>query len=398
MRSVDVAATFESVVKPPRLDSVDLLRGLVMVIMALDHVRDYFTNVRFDPLDLTHTNAALYMTRWITHFCAPAFVFLAGTGAFLSTTRGKTKASLSRFLLTRGLWLVFLELTWVRFGWLFNLDYSFMIGQVIWAIGWSMVALSALVFLSARTIAIFGIVMIAVHNAFDGIDPGTLGVFGWPWQILHAGGAIQFLPGYTFGAFYPLIPWIGVMAAGYGFGSLLLREENARRRILLRLGVVLTIAFVVIRASNLYGDPHPWTMQKNLLFTIFSFFNCEKYPPSLLYLMVTLGPAIASLAYFERVRGAVAKFFIVFGRVPMFYYLIHIPLIHALALLAAVLSGMDIGFMFANTPPWFWPGEYGFGLPVVYLVWAAVVISLYPLCRWFAELKSRRKDVWLSYF
>ena len=388
----------QSAIKPPRLDSVDLLRGLVMVIMALDHVRDYFTDVRFDPLDLTQTNAALYFTRWITHFCAPVFVFLAGTGAFLSTTRGRTKQELSRFLLTRGLWLVFLELTWVRFGWLFNLDYTWMFGQVIWAIGWSMVALAGLVFLSVRTITIFGVVMIAVHNAFDGVRPETFGSFGWLWQILHAGGVFEYMHGFTFGAFYPLIPWIGVMAAGYGFGSILLKEEAARRRTLVRLGLVLILAFVVIRWTNLYGDAQPWSVQKDALFTFFSFINCVKYPPSLLYLLITLGPAIAVLAYFERVKGRLANFFVVFGRVPMFYYMLHIPLIHLLAVITAFATGFDNSFMFQNSPPWEWPTGYGFGLPVVYLVWAFVILVLYPACKWFAGVKRSSRKAWLSYF
>jgi uncharacterized membrane protein len=393
----DVAATFQPIVKSPRLNSVDLLRGVVMVIMALDHVRDFFTDVRYDPLDLTQTSAALFMTRWITHFCAPTFVFLAGSGAFLAGSRGKTKTELAKFLFSRGLWLVFLELTWVRFGWFFNLDYSFTIGQVIWAIGWSMVVLAGLIFLSIRTITVFGIVMIATHNMFDHLAPEQVGVFGWPWQILHAGGIIPYAPGYVFFAVYPLIPWIGVMAAGYGFGSILTKEETLRKKLLLRLGFGLTAAFVIIRATNLYGDPYHWSTQKDLLFTFFSFIGCEKYPPSLLYLLVTLGPAIMLLVFFERAKGRVAEFFIVFGRVPLFYYILHVPLIHALAVSIAYVFGISVPFMFQNIPPWEWPTGYGYGLPVVYVVWAAVIAILYPVCRWFANVKRRRKDVWLSY-
>jgi uncharacterized membrane protein len=383
--------------KPPRLDSVDLLRGVVMVLMALDHVRDYFTDVRFYPLDLTRTNLLLYMTRWITHFCAPVFVFLAGTGAFLSLTRGKSVPELSRFLFTRGLWLVFVELTVVRFGWLFNFDYSLAIGQVIWAIGWSMVVLAGLIRFPVKAVTIFGVVMIVVHNAFDGVMPGELGIFGWPWQILHAGGMIEYVQGYFFAAAYPLIPWIGVMAAGYGFGTLLTRDEVARRKVLLRLGLAMTAAFIMLRATNIYGDPRQWNMQKDGVFTVLDFINCEKYPPSLLYLLMTLGPAIAVLPLLERARGWAAQFFTVFGRVPMFYYVIHIPLIHGLALLGASLTGYDTSIMFANVPPWEWPEGYGFSLPVVYAIWAGVVIALYPVCRWFAGVKKRRKDVWLSY-
>lgn len=383
--------------KPQRLDSVDLLRGLVMVLMALDHVRDYFTDARFYPLDLTQTNILLYMTRWVTHFCAPAFVFLAGTGAFLSLTRGKTIPELSRFLFTRGLWLVFIELTVVRFGWLFNIDYTLAICQVIWAIGWSMVALAVLIRFPIKAVTIFGLLMIALHNVFDDVTTDQLGIFGWPWQILHAGGPINYMQGYSFLVAYPLIPWIGVMAVGYGFGTILIKEASARRKTLLRLGLAITAGFILIRATNLYGDPHHWSQQKDVVFTAFDFINCEKYPPSLLYLMMTLGPAIAVLPLLERARGWMAQFFIVFGRVPMFFYIIHIPLIHGLALLAAYLTGYDTGFMFGNVPPWEWPPGYGFGLPVVYVVWGGVVLALYPVCKWFAEVKKRRKDVWLSY-
>lgn len=383
--------------KPPRLDSVDLLRGLVMVLMALDHVRDFFTDVRFYPLDLSRTNVLLYATRWVTHFCAPVFVFLAGTGAFLSLTRGKTVPELSRFLFTRGLWLVFVELTVVRFGWLFNFDYTLAIGQVIWAIGWSMIVLAGLVRFSTKVITVFGVLMIVLHNAFDGIRPEQLGIFGWPWQILHAGGPVEYAPGYIFAAAYPLIPWIGVMAAGYGFGSLLTRDAPARRKALLRLGLAITAGFIIIRATNLYGDPRTWGTQKDAIFTFLDFINCEKYPPSLLYLMMTLGPAIALLPLLERARGWMAQFFTVFGRVPMFYYIIHIPLIHALAIVAALLTGYDSAFMFANVPPWEWPEGYGFGLAIVYAVWVGVVVALYPVCKWFAGVKRRRKEAWLSY-
>lgn len=383
--------------KPERLGSVDLLRGMVMALMALDHVRDYFTDARFYPLDLTQTNILLYVTRWVTHFCAPVFVFLAGTGAFLSLTRGKTVPELSRFLFTRGLWLVFIELTVVRFGWLFNIDYTLAIGQVIWAIGWSMVALAVLIRFPVKVATIFGLLMIALHNLFDDVTPDQLGIFGWPWQILHAGGPINYMQGYSFLVAYPLIPWIGVMAVGYGFGTILIKEASARRKTLLRLGLAITAGFILIRATNLYGDPNQWSQQKDVVFTAFDFINCEKYPPSLLYLMITLGPAIAVLPLLERARGWMAQFFIVFGRVPMFFYIIHIPLIHGLALLAAYLTGYDTGFMFGNVPPWEWPPGYGFGLPVVYVVWGGVVLALYPVCKWFAEVKKRRKDVWLSY-
>jgi uncharacterized membrane protein len=383
----------------PRLDSVDLLRGLVMVIMALDHVRDFFHHdaLIFDPTDLTKTNAALFFTRWITHFCAPVFVLLAGTGAFLSASRGRTKAELSRFLLTRGLWLIVLELTVVDLGWTFSLDTQF-IGQIIWAIGWSMIVLALLIYLPTWAITAFGIVMIATHNLFDPVQARSLGALSGLWAALHSRDLTETYGGIHLFTMYPLVPWIGVMAGGYGLGQLFLLERERRRRLLLRLGVALTLAFIVIRAINIYGDPRPWAVQKNGLFTLLSFLNCEKYPPSLLFLLMTLGPAMIVLALFERFNrqtNALARPFIIFGRVPLFYYILHIPLIHALAIAFAFIKyGPAISDLFKMGQP---PADYGYGLPVVYLIWIGVVLVLYPACRWFANLKRRRRDAWLSY-
>lgn len=386
-----------------RLDSVDLLRGLVMVIMALDHTRDFFSrDLSFDPTDLERTKLALFLTRWITHYCAPVFMFLAGTGAYLSTTRGKSRGELSWFLLTRGLWLVVLELTWVRcLGWLFNFDYHFSMGIVIWAIGWSMVVLAGLVWLPLRWIVLFGLLMIAGHNLFDSVPPDAFGGWGWLWKILHSGGLLEPVPGYRFAAGYPLIPWMGVMAAGYGFGALLTRDPAWRRRRLILLGGGMTLLFVILRAINVYGDPDPWSTQRSGLFTLFSFLNCHKYPPSLLYLLMTLGPALLVLAALDRGTPRVLEPVLVFGRVPMFYYLIHLPVIHGLAVVAAYLQFGQAGWWFANPPgpgaPRLMPPDYGFSLPVVYLVWIGIVAALYPACRWFAGLKRRRRDAWLSY-
>src|SRR5215471_7361808 len=309
----------------PRLESVDLLRGLAIVIMALDHVRDFFSHdlLYFSPTDLTKTSAALFLTRWITHFCAPVFCFLAGTGAFLSFGRGKTKGELAKFLVTRGLWLVFLELTFVRFAWTFSLGFSENAG-VIWALGWSMVALAALIYLPVWAIAAFGIVMIGTHNLFDSVPPEAFGPLGWLWNVLHAGGPINLSPTYTFYIQYPLVPWIGVMDAGYAYGAVVKLDRGQRRRRTLWLGINLCAAFVVIRATNIYGDPFPWSRQQSLLFTVFSFVNCEKYPPSLLYLLMTLGPAFIVLALLDRNLGNFWRPFIVFGRVPLFFYIVHI--------------------------------------------------------------------------
>jgi uncharacterized membrane protein len=379
-------------VSSSRLDSVDLLRGVVMVIMALDHVRDYFTDSRFDLTDFSRTTAPLFLTRWVTHFCAPVFFFTAGIAVFLSEARGKPRGALARFLLTRGLWLVFLELTVIRFGWTFNVDYSVTTAAVIWALGWSMVALAGLIYLPRPVLAFLSLGMILGHNLLDGITLRTqeFTLVGaswqdWVWSILHVAKPP---------IIYPLIPWIGVMAAGYSFGPLL-RDEAWRRRWLPWLGVGLIAAFIALRATNLYGEPEPWVAQRSPLLTALAFLDATKYPPSLLYLLMTLGPALVGLALFERASGPVARFFIIFGRVPMFYYIVHIYLIHALALVVAMLTGFEpsrLLVMFFQ-----FPKEFGFSLPVVYLLWGAVVLVLYPVCRWFAALKARRKDAWLSY-
>src|SRR5437867_1661852 len=282
-----------------RIASVDFLRGAVMVVMALDHTRGMVGNATFDAMDLTRTYPALFLTRWITHFCAPVFVFLAGTSAFLSTARGKGRSELSRFLWTRGLWLIVLEFTLVRFGWSFRLASPVLVGQVIWALGWSMIVLAALIYLPVSVVAFFGIAMIASHNLLDGVQAKSFGAFAWLWGILHGGYHFPVAPGVEFIPIYPLVPWIGVMAAGYGFGCLLLLDQRARRQKLLWLGLGLTGAFVVIRAANVYGDPQPWSMQKDFVFTCFSFVNCTKYPPSLLFLLMTLGPAILLLSVFD---------------------------------------------------------------------------------------------------
>ena len=377
-----------------RLGSVDLLRGLVMVVMALDHVRDYFSSARFDPTDLTRTSAALFLTRFVTHLCAPVFVFLAGSSAFLSLTRGRSRGALARFLLVRGLWLVVLELTVVRFGWFFDLDYRLTMGQVIWAIGWSMVVLAPLVWLPPELVGILGLLVVAGHGLFDGVHASDAGRLGWLWAVLHSGEPIEPWPGYRFLPVYPLLPWMGVMAAGYGFGPLLTWPEPRRARALAGLGVLLTLVFFALRGVNGYGDPKPWIAESSPLFTALSFVNCEKYPPSLDFLLMTLGPAIAALGLLPALAARGARPLVTFGRVPLFYYLIHIPFIHLLAMLVALarygVEAMAIDEM--NLP-----AGYGYGLGVVYGVWVLVVLSLYPLCRWYEQVKARHPDSLLRY-
>jgi uncharacterized membrane protein len=387
--------------KPDRLDSVDLLRGVVMIIMALDHVRDFFSDRLYqDPTDLKTTTPALFLTRWITHFCAPTFIFLAGTGAFLSGTRGKSRSELSWFLFTRGLWLAFLEVVINRMLWMFNFDIYHHGAGVFWAIGWSMVVLSVLVYLPVWLVTGFGVAMIALHNLLDGLTAEQVGLPGWLWLILHSPGDAPVVDGITFGTGYSLIPWMGVMAAGYGFGTLLLLRSGLRQRTIFLLGVGLTFAFVLLRASNVYGDASRWTRQSTDLFTLLSFLNCTKYPPSLLYLLMTLGPAIMALALFDWPLGPLARPVVTFGRVPLFFYLLHIPLIHGGAVL---LDYARFGWSpLAGHGPWDVkplevPAGYGVSLPVVYLIWIGVVLVLYPPCRWFAGVKRRRRDAWLSY-
>src|SRR6185312_6107059 len=281
-----------------RLTSIDTLRGLVMIVMALDHTRDFFANGGFNPRDVTDT--ALFLTRWVTHFCAPTFIFLAGISAFLYGAQGRSTREVSRFLVTRGLWLVLIEFTVVRLGWSFDIHFNYFVAQVIFAIGVSMVALSAIVYLPRGAIAAIGLAMIAGHNALDGIKAEQLGAAAPLWHLLHQPGLFGIAPGVKFVVLYPLIPWIGVMAAGYALGPVFTQERAARVQQLFTLGAAVTLGFVVLRASNLYGDPAPWAIQDNLLAAVLSFINCEKYPPSLLYLGMTLGPALMLVAAFER--------------------------------------------------------------------------------------------------
>lgn len=375
----------------PRLKSIDLLRGLVMVMMALDHTRDFFAAGGFNPRDLT--DPALFLTRWITHFCAPTFIFLAGISAFLYGQRHEP-GELSRFLFTRGAWLVLIEFTVVRFGWSFNIHFNHFVIQVIFAIGASMIALAALVYLPRWAIAAVGLVMIFGHNMFDGIKATQFGSAAAVWNVMHEPGHLIVAPGIDLVVLYPLIPWIGVMAAGYALGPVFTRERAAGVQELFALGATITAGFVFLRATNLYGDPAPWAVQDNLLATVLSFINCEKYPPSLLYLAMTLGPALMLLAVFEKTRGPVADWITTYGRVPFFYYVEHIFVLHTLALAYAWIQFGDVSGLIGVPHK---PAGYGLSLPAIYAVWLAVVVALYPLCRWFAGVKRRRTEWWWSY-
>ena len=408
---------------PPRrsrIDAVDMLRGLVMVIMLLDHTRDFVHHDSFfmDPTDITRTYPALFFTRWITHYCAPIFVFLAGAGTYFQVARGKSKADLSRFLVTRGFWLILLEFTAVRLAASWELHYSFLgMMQVIWVIGWGMIVLAALIHLPTRIVAAFGLVMMATHNLLDGIKVTQWQGPGSPvpsvgdrlWDVFHQQAAFPIAgwPSPVILILYPLIPWLGVMAAGYAFGSVYDRPPDERRRWLFKWGTTVTVGFIVIRAINFYGDPGHWAVQKSFAMTVVSFLDVQKYPPSLLYLMMTLGPALLFLGMWERYNdpdpAASAKkglkgALITFGRVPLFFYLLQWPTAHGAGFLLTYFAGKDTLQYFqpfvGGAPT---PANAGFSLWVVYAAWITGVLLLYPLCKWYAGVKARRRDWWLSY-
>lgn len=390
---MDSAAKTSSRLSPTpgsRIFSIDALRGLVMIIMALDHVRDFFHvgAMSFSPTDLSRTTPVLFFTRWITHFCLPVFMFAAGMGAFLYGQR-RQKGQLARFLLTRGLWFIVLELTVMQFAYNFNFSFRFLIFLLIlWIFGICMVAMAALVYLPMRALAVLSVAIMVLHNCRNLLhQPGVIPVAGKPVLVT-----------------YTLLPWLGVMAAGYCFAQIFLLEPQARQRIMLRLGLALTVAFLVLRAINRYGDPAPWSHQKPAIFTVLSFLNCTKYPGSLNFLLMTLGPSLLVLAYFDRRTFKFANPLIIFGRVPMFYFVLHFYLIHILVVLAAFIrygSGAA-KFIFnlvpsMGSPREMFPPDFGYSLWVAYGVWILVVVLLYPVCLWFAKVKARRKDWWLSY-
>jgi len=384
----------------PRVESVDVVRGIIMIIMALDHVRDFFGSLAANPTDLATTTAPLFFTRWITHLCAPVFFLLTGTGAYLGLRR-RTRGELSRFLLTRGLWLIVLELVVVRFVMQFNFDYRVTVLTVLWALGWSMVLLSALVYLPTAVVTTIGVVMIATHNLLDPITAASLGALGPLWSILHAPGFILSGPDRVVFEAYPLIPWVGVAAAGYGLGAIYAWDAERRRAFLLRIGLGLTAAFVMLRALNIYGDPVPWSEQKSPVFTVLSFLNTNKYPPSFLFLLMTLGPALLLLRWVDARTPTFLTPARLIGKVPLFYFIGHFLVIHLLAVVVCYLRYGDASFMFESpnlgqfpiTQPPGWPSS----LPIVYLIWIGVVVAMYPLCRWFAGVKQRKPDGWLSY-
>jgi len=391
--TVSVRGRHGSVGESARISSIDIVRGAVMVLMAIDHVRVY------SGLPAGGPTAGIFFTRWVTHFCAPAFIFLAGTSACMYARR---HPDVSRYLSMRGLWLVLLELTMLRVAWTFNVEFGgYNMAGVIWVIGWCMVALALLARLPLAAIGAFGVVIIAGHNVFDLVPSlgSTLGESSLSglWKILYLGfsaGPIALgNDGPQLWVLYSLVPWVGVIAAGYAFGAVLMLEPERRRRICLAIGLGSIVAFAVLRGMNLYGDPRPWRSGLDVL-------NATKYPASLSFLLMTLGPTIAVMPLLDDARGAVTRWLTVFGRVPFFYYVLHIPLIHVLAIVVSrIRMGEVSGWLFASHPmaPPPPPEGYTWSLPLLYLVWAIAVVMLYGACRWYAGLKARRTDWWMKF-
>lgn len=382
-----------------RIDALDFVRGVVVILMAIDHVRVY------SGLPAGGPTAGIFFTRWITHFVAPAFVFLAGTAAYLHGQRLRQTGALSRFLLTRGVWLIGLELTVLRVAWTFNLDFAhYMLAGVIWMIGWCMVLLAGLIHLPLRAIAGTAIAIIALHNVTDLFAPAIRQAFGDTGPgplltILYFGGAVGLGPdGPPLLVLFVIVPWIGVMMAGYAYGVVMQWTPDRRRLFALRLGIALTLLFIVLRAVDAYGDPRPWRASRAPAWL--AFLNTTKYPASLDFLLMTLGPMLVVLGLAERWRGAWVSVTTTFGRVPMFYYLLHIPVIHLAAIVVSLgREGAVNPWLFGNHPmaPPPVPEGYAWSLPLLYAVFAACVVALYVPCRWFAQLRARRQSPWLSY-
>lgn len=381
-----------------RLQSIDVLRGLVIVLMVVDHVREFFHYGALhgmDPLDINTTSPLLYVTRWMTHFCAPTFVFLAGASSWLQLWRGKTPAQLSWFLFSRGLWLVILEFTVINLAWGFQIGLPFL--QVIWVIGASMMLMSLLVWLPARLVLVLGVLIVAGHNALGIYDRADLGALTPLWTLLHHPGMLPVGPNAQMLEIYPLIPWFGIFCLGYGLSFLFVAPDASRDRTFVWLGLAMVVGFFALRFSTLYGDTNTWAPQSNPLKTIGDFMNVQKYPPSLLYVLATLGPVLTLMPVWERMKGPLAEFFLTYGRVPLFAYVLHLFIAHGLEAGLGLATGQPfhdfqgVALDQSGLQDWGWP------IWVVYLVWALTLAILYPLCRWFGRVKRQRKDWWLSY-
>lgn len=383
-----------------RIEIIDLLRGLVIVLMALDHVRDYFhvAAFQFDPLDHEQTTVSIYATRWITHLCAPTFVFLSGVSAFLKFNRNNDRAGMSRFLLMRGAWLIVLEMTILSFGWSFAIPYTMFL-QVIWAIGWSMLALAGLIWLPRRAVLLVGLAIIGAHNLLDSITPDQFGAAGVLWEFLHEGGVINDANDVPIATLsYPILPWIGIIAFGFGMGSLFLKPPSDRNERLFLTGLGMVSLFILLRATNLYGDPTPWAAQQDAMASTMTFLNVAKYPPSLQFVLVTLGLVFMLTPLLDKLRGWPARALSVFGAVPLFFYVLHVYLVHALSVAAHGAAGRDVSGLIGYLRNAFVAferfHETGFSLVWTYVAWITVLVLLYPACVWWAGVKARNPRLW----
>ena len=388
------------VIKKERFEALDILRGLTMVIMALDHSRDFFALnfVYWAPTDIDLSNMEVFLTRWITHFAAPVFIFLAGIGLFFASSR-RTKSQLAYLAFTRGLWLIFLELTLLGFFWTFSTDfYSSPKVAVLFAIGVAMIAMAGIVYLPKWLIGVIAAFLLLGHNAFDGVEPLAFGNYAWAWSLAHVPGNI--LIGDTeVRIIYPLAPWIGVMALGYLFGPITKIPREQRKKIFLFTGLAFFFTSLLLRWTNIYGDSRVWSMQDTLEKSLMSFLDFTKYPPSLIYLLFFIGVAMVLMSLLDRPLGKWAEPLRNFGQVPFFFYILHIPILHLGGVILALIVFNDAGWLM-QTPIGPNPPEYSYSSELLptYIAWIAVTLLLYYPSKWFAGLKARRKDWWLSYF
>lgn len=384
-----------------RINSIDLLRGLVMIIMAIDHSRDFlhFAAWSDNPLNLATTTPLLFFTRWITHFCAPVFVFLSGSSIYFQSLR-KTKKELSLFLLKRGLWLIFVEVAIINLAFSFDFSYSIIGLQVIWAIGICMIILAAVIWMPFPVILATGLLIVLAHNSLDFYEATHKGNYDFLYSLLHYSGTYAIDQTHSLLILYPFLPWTGLMIIGYCFGKLFMQHEGAaRKQMLLRLGMVLLAAFIALRAVNIYGNPEKWGLQKNAVYTVLSFIDVHKYPPSLLYMLLTISVGVLFLALAEGATNRLSKIITIYGRVPFLYYVLHFFLLHAIAAVLFFATGhsaADMKNISSDLPVYVLPGK-GYSLLVVYAVWLFTVIMLYPVCKWFSNYKQTHRQWWLSY-